>query len=592
MPTFQEHLLDAFAYLKTYAAFLSVFTVTPIALLSAFWVIWKRQKLYADSVGTLSMSSKGLAALKPKDIALVLVGILFLVVYIFMLLYKEDFAASDNSQFTFYSLDGRSFGMPIWKEAGRFFPLALQEYNLIGVFSKSVLAYHSLSIVQLIATIACIFLLLDKGGLLQKVLTAIVVLLLPSFIISFVGLIYPERNIIFLLSLALVAIKFFSTNRKFMWFVVAVLSIHACLYYKETMFLFVGAMASTRILLSFITQNTYNSQASEAKIRKFRIKDYYLEIAMLALSAIFISLYVVAILPNIESGSVARADERVTSLQAVVAYMNSSRLLAVFTITFLAKVIYGLFVNRKSLDPFWDSTAIGALLYGLAYIKLGMVSPYYMAPVEFIACLYLSYLVSGLFVSALKTNRFSGIGLATLLLIVVLSQTVSQSADYLLVRKNMIEGKSQIYEFLIDSHVSYNSDEKNLFFESPESGFQLMEFSSFLNYKGLNVLYNERHRDREETAFLVKSRDQYEDDLCVAYGRPHKCFHAEEPQSGDLIVVLPETEMTQADLEAISNQASLVFRYQPELNSLERLMTYLGTSTDDPEWLNAYVFEK
>ena len=50
--------------------------------------------------------------------------------------------------------------------------------------------------------------------------------------------------------------------------------------------------------------------------------------------------------------------------------------------------------------------------------------------------------------------------------------------------------------------------------------------------------------------------------------------------------------MTQADLEAISNQASLVFRYQPELNSLERLMTYLGTSTDDPEWLNAYVFEK
>lgn len=595
MQDFQGHLYGILSYLKVYASFLSIFILSPIAIISTYLMLPKGLKPYPGNGNYADISKSNNLTFKPsaKGIAFILLGILFLAAYISLLLYKEDFAASDNSQLTFYSLRGKSFGMPIWKESGRFFPLGLQEYNVIGLISKSVFAYHSLSILQLLVTIACIFFLLDRGSILLRVLTSLAVILSPSFVISFSGLIYPERNIIFLTSLLLVAMKLFARQPKLIWFMLAVVSTQACLYYKETMFLFIGGLASAKILTSFLMQNDSSTSQDAHNSQKFTLKAHYIEISMLILSAIFLLLYVVAILPNIEADSVARVDERVTSLQAVLAYTSSNYLLIILPTVFILRILYGIFANRSSLSPLWDSTAFGAILYGLAYIKLGMFSAYYMAPVHFIACLYIGYLLGCLLSSTLRSSRLLGIGLAATFLVTVLSQSIGQSADYLIERKSIIAGKVQIYEFLNDNYASNSANEKTLFFSHPFNGFQLMEFSAFLDYKGLNVLYNDRHRERDETAFLVKSSEQFEDDLCVAYGRPYKCFYSEQSQSGDLIVILPENEVTDEEIKELSSQAELLLQYQPSLGKWEKFISFLGTSVNDSNnWLNAYIFEK
>ncbi|WP_426563254.1 hypothetical protein [Dapis sp. BLCC M172] len=47
-------------------------------------------------------------------------------------------------------------------------------------------------------------------------------------------------------------------------------------------------------------------------------------------------------------------------------------------------------MGKYRLNLIWDTLAIGNLLYFLAYIKLNIFSPYFTAPVDFIATLYLA----------------------------------------------------------------------------------------------------------------------------------------------------------------------------------------------------------
>jgi len=72
---------------------------------------------------------------------------LFLVCYIVLAFTWEDFAYSDNSIFTLYTLKGHDYRPPIWQHLGRFFPLGHQEFNLIRHFTGTVAGYHALPII-------------------------------------------------------------------------------------------------------------------------------------------------------------------------------------------------------------------------------------------------------------------------------------------------------------------------------------------------------------------------------------------------------------------------------------------------------------
>ena len=67
-----------------------------------------------------------------------------------MTLVWEDFAYYDGSQLTLLTLKRHNFPPQMDPGTGRFWPLGLQEFNLIRHFTGTITGYHVLPIVQLL----------------------------------------------------------------------------------------------------------------------------------------------------------------------------------------------------------------------------------------------------------------------------------------------------------------------------------------------------------------------------------------------------------------------------------------------------------
>jgi hypothetical protein len=109
----------------------------------------------------------------PASIVALGVLVAFLVAYIAMTLVWEDFASGDNSFFTLLTLRGHDIPPPIWPGNGRFFPLALQEFNLIRHFTDSAVGYQVLPIAELLVFVFMLLILDNELGLVARVSLAI-----------------------------------------------------------------------------------------------------------------------------------------------------------------------------------------------------------------------------------------------------------------------------------------------------------------------------------------------------------------------------------------------------------------------------------
>src|SRR6516162_3384847 len=136
----------------------------------------------------------------PSAVATLTLLAVFLVSYIALILVWEDFAYYDDSIFTLHTLQGHDYPPPIWRGEGRFFPLSVQEFNLIRHFTDTVIGYYFLPIIQLLI-FSFILLILDvELSITARAILAILVLMTPSIVISFNNLHGPEHNILFLLA--------------------------------------------------------------------------------------------------------------------------------------------------------------------------------------------------------------------------------------------------------------------------------------------------------------------------------------------------------------------------------------------------------
>ena len=128
---------------------------------------------------------------------------LFLACYIAGSLVWEDFTYYDNSHFTNATLVGRNIAIQILPWNGRFWPLGHQEFNLIRHFTSSVAGYHALRIVQLVLLCGILLVFDEELSIQARVALIILVLITPSILISFNGLIYLSRTSSFCSSVSL-----------------------------------------------------------------------------------------------------------------------------------------------------------------------------------------------------------------------------------------------------------------------------------------------------------------------------------------------------------------------------------------------------
>lgn len=489
---------------------------------------------------------------------------IFLAFYGFIIVYKQNFANYDNDIFTDAILKGYPYYPPIWPLVGRFFPLGHQEWYFWKLLINSQVPslYFTFSLIQLSIIILLLLKVLNFLSIYYRLITLTFLLTLPSFFHCFDSLTIPERNLIFWLVIFILAVKAYDQTKLNVYGGIILIVTQIILYYKEPVIIFLAIFSLSR--LSYFIYQDRNLLKQNSYF--FWLNKYKIEGFILILCSIFVLLYLFINLPY---QSLDYATSRAASPQdTLLYYIKSDLLVSIFLIVTILRFIK-LIISKKSPDPLWDAIALGMLGYFIGYFKLGLINTYYLAPVDLIAILYISKVLKTYLPS--KTNLF----LFWLISSLILIQNITQTPKIYLSRLNFIDGRVQITEFLKD--YSQKHQNTSLYFPYAEP-HQMYYFSCFLKYKKLNLAETKTKDNNQSIDYILTSPLSFsENNTCVEWNQNHHCFSVKSPKIGDLMVVLPESEIDQNELSNLQKEGVLLFEYKafPANNKM-----------------NAYIFKK
>jgi hypothetical protein len=546
MPHFLHHLLHPFktVWNERIALFWPIWVATTaLGALLVIWAIPRQGKVESDSISLRHYAWSRGAILAVTFLAL------FLACSIAGSLLWEDFTYYDNSHFTNGTLAGRNIPLQISRESGRFWPLGHQEFNLLRHVTRSVAGYHALRIVQLVLLCAFLLILDQELSIPARVALILLLLITPSILISFSGLIYAESNIVFWLACLVWLVNRFEQTRSIEWAVAAVIASQFLLYYKETAFLLLLGFAFGRLLF-----RCWKMDRGGWDLKALRNPESRLDLCLAILVVPFLLYYLAAMFPNFRS---SYADTfRLPFIQVVLSYLGLDLLAWIFVCVGLVKVVLILW-HKVAPSLLWDGLALAGIAYFFGYIILRMTSAYYLAPVDFIAVLYLGRL-------AYLSRESMGLAVrmgAVVLLALIIFQDLSFSAFRMYERKNVIHAKAEMGSAIKARYQSDPQNARRLFFPFAKP-FQVMEFASYLNYIGVPV-------EQLQVGSVVTSGIQLVDRAIQKDGpcgyRAFVCHTGETPDPGDLVVLLPDDATSASELSMYQQPGSAaLFSYDRE----------------------------
>ena len=494
----------------------------------------------------------------PRDIgALTLLG-LFLASYVAMVLVWEDFAYYDDSIFTLITLKGHNFTPTIVPIAGRFFPFGLQEFNLIRHFTDTAAGYHLVSIAQLLVFCLILLILDDELKITSRVALVILALLTPSILISFNGLNFLERDVLFFLACLVLSVERFERTHYAAWAIAAVISAQIVLYCKETVFLVVFGFAASKLILR------YRSEHLAGTGYKLWARESRLDMCLASLAVVFLIVYFGFIgNANMKYANTAHLPR----VDAALAYIKVDFLPWLLVASLLGR-IYMILRHRVAPWLLWDALAAGGVACFLAYIYLGMFRVYYLAPVDLIAVLY----VGRFAVLSWKKMPSRGKIAAMSLALITSFQGVFVSIFAITERKNVIQGKIAILS-VVETQYKRNSGKQLRLFFPFANNYVIMEFGAYLSSRGIAVKGAEDTPRGLNGVVLAEARraraanspgGPAEDGPCVEW-RSIRCQIVSGPTSGDLVIVLPDDEASLAEAFPYRNEGVLLLYSNPRL---------------------------
>lgn len=524
----------------------------------------------------------------PKDIfSYILIGgfCLFICLYIYLILYGEDFAYLDNAQFTSLFVQGKFVQMPIFPSIGRFWAFGHQEYNFISLFTKNIIGYHLFSIVQLIITILLCYSILSPIKLSYRLFILTIIINYPSSVLSFFCLIYPERNILFWLAVLIFCLVKYQGNKSLVFVIGIFISTQFLLYYKEPVFLLILGYAISNLVYNLFEEKIWKKPPQKLLNS---LNNNWINIGLIFLGLVYLFLYIHYTFGQVDTYYNQDFDRQQTSIfTTLIKYVMSSPILLIFIIFFPLRLMY--IVGKKGdINPLWDCLAFGTLLYFLAYVKLNMFERHYIAPVDFIVLLYLVKVNIGLFTTKNKYKLAIITGLLSLIFFI----NLYEYSYTILFRKKFIDLRVQTADY-IKNHIDNNPSENPpvLFFPSPYispyNTYNIMEFISYLNYKNFPVAIKNQPQNKD--TIINKATEKFPDNLCFAgAGLDFECLEAEKPENKDLIIFLTPTSV----VDEYEKTATKVFHYQPEFKGIEKILYLFAKKKIDKEWLwfNGYIF--
>jgi hypothetical protein len=576
------HQLTHLTYDLLNSHFLPIWLLSLVLVIVLGWLFGADR--YPVSFGQVSPEA---IANPPFNLADGLSGALFCLftgAYILTIFHGETFSYYDDDLLTEFSLQGKSLPPHIWTGVGRFYPLADQEFNLLRFVTRSPFGYHALVVVQLIVLLVVILFSLTEFRPRYRFLIASAAMVAPSFLIPFMGFVYPERNFLFGLAILLLCLKLYFRTRSRLCFVGSLVASHFILYYKETAVLFVVVFA-----LACLSLQVYQSWSAGQRSWRELARENSLPIGLLIVAGIYTVFFLAIMLPHWHFSYISGLREPLSS--ALIAYLQFDWLPFLMFAAVLLRIGRFLFV-RAPLDPLWDPLAMGAIAYFLGILALRINSGYYMAPVDFVALFYLATLTR----IWLKNPTQLRILTVATVVICVLSHEVAYSSFRVVERKKIIATKSQLADFLSGYLPSVHGGSVEMFFPY-SNGYNLMGLASYLNYRGFRLDGGSISSSDSSPTLVFKGRESFVDNRCVNY-RDYVCLHAERPGPGALVVILPDDTVSMKQIHSLAQGSKELFAVDCEVcaahhrwfDLLHTISAEFSRTPLPDHWLQLHVF--
>jgi hypothetical protein len=485
----------------------------------------------------------------------------FLTCYIIIILYAENFLNYDNSHYTINTLRGIDISPSIWPSAGRFFPLADQEFNVVRHFTNTILGYFIIPVGQLIIFTFNLLVIDSEINILPRAGLAVFALLSPSILISVGALTSAERSVLFFLALLLLSVKRFEYTRSPTWAVAAVIFGQMMIYYKEPAFLLLLGFASGRLFLRCLP-NRFAGE-NHGRLRDIESR---LDWCLLSLCVLYLIVYWYAVLRKSTDLDYAIA-RQLSFAEVVLGSIQHDFIAWIFLIFFLSRV-YLIMRGDKSPVPFWDGLALGGVAYLLFYQFFRMYDQYLLAPVDLIAIMY----VGRFTILSWKYLATWSRVVAFLVALIVVVQGVVLSCLATLERKNIIQGKSAIAGAV---EAQFRSGKQIRLFFPFANPHVISEFGAYLSYRGLPIEGVGTQTGRQDNVVLA-AKVFSNDGPCEQRYNPMICHAVKEPISGDLIVILPEDGASGAEAFRYCENGEQLVSRKPRPYVPPRLYSLLG----------------
>jgi hypothetical protein len=323
----------------------------------------------------------------------------------------------------------------------------------------------------MLVLVSILLVLEDRLSIAARAALAAFALALPSVVLSFAVLSSAERDVVFWIACLALSVELFAGTRSVWWAIGAVLCAQFALYYKEPVFLFLLTFSVLRMVLRARRYGSVREAFRDAETR--------LDLAIAAVSLAFVAFYAIVILSN--SSLRYLAVTRISPLQTLRAYLRSDWLVWIFAVFTLVRMYR---VLRGTAAPvlLWDGLACGALAYFAAYLAMGMVSEYYLAPADLIAALYLGRFLCLSWGSMRIPVRAVAAGLAVLVIV----QSLDLSTLRLVGRKYVVQREVSAANIIVGMRAREPGRATRLYFPFT-SPFGVVEFAAYLSYRGVPV---------------------------------------------------------------------------------------------------------
>lgn len=374
-----------FFFLK-YQGFLLTFTF----VLSVLYLIYRFYKKHpATYFAYQNIFPPAQPKATRKDIPAFLLCIGCFILFI-ILLYSTENSFFRNFDTMFFSdTITKNYAKPSIETSLRYFPLGHAEWNIFLAITHNALLIKAILVLYAAVILYLLYLFLDFFTVTKRLFLISTLLLTPAVFSGINSMIYPDRNMLIFILLALIALKKYSRTQtpKYLW--LSVLFATISLYYKESVFAFYCGILFMSFLYHF-KQIKWSHPLQTAQKFPFEC------LLGLAIVDFFISCGLNTFFFREGMSYLIGKEQSIITMLYI--YRYDILLLAISYVLFIR---YGLQNFKEKANPMCrEGFFVGALFFATIVFSLGILPPYqidrtyYMMLSSFFCLIYIAFYIN------------------------------------------------------------------------------------------------------------------------------------------------------------------------------------------------------